>query len=248
MELRQLEHFVAVAEEGHFNRAAIRCHIVRSGLSASIRELERDLGTQLFLRTTREVRLTAAGQALLVEARRTLAAAASARGAVIEAGHHVRGPLSVGFSDGIRTLDVPALVANFHALYPAVTIAVVHGEPKTILDAVVSAAVDVAVTYLPARLPACLPLCGSSGIGPVRARVWVRAPTGRSKRSRACRVAGRDRDHGSVMVGGAHRCRRSVGDSRSDACIAHRGQRLGNGSRLGARRRRSRDRARSMRK
>ena len=247
MELRQLEHFVAVAEEGHFNRAAIRCHIVRSGLSASIRELERDLGTQLFLRTTREVRLTAAGQALLVEARRTLAAAASARGAVIEAGHHVRGPLSVGFSDGIGTVDVPASVANFHASYPAVTIAVVHGEPKPILDAAVSAAVDVAVTYLPARLPACLcaevlesgpfvlacgsehPLAGRSEVelAELRAETVITLPSSWGARTDVDEV---------------------LGGSRSDACVAHGGQRLGNGSRLGARRRRGRDRARSMRK
>src|SRR5919206_91938 len=77
VELRQLEHFVAAAEERHFTRAARRLHIVQSGLSASIRALERELGAPLFVRSTRRVELTPAGRALLPEARRALAAAAA---------------------------------------------------------------------------------------------------------------------------------------------------------------------------
>src|SRR5260370_8648643 len=78
MELRQLERFLAVAEQGHFTRAASRCRISQSALSASIRSLERELDSRLFVRTTRKVELTEAGRVLLEEARRTLGAAASA--------------------------------------------------------------------------------------------------------------------------------------------------------------------------
>jgi DNA-binding transcriptional LysR family regulator len=73
IELRQLRYFVAVAEELHFGRAAARLHMSQSPLSRAIRDLERDLGAVLFVRTTRQVELTAAGSLLLERARRALA-------------------------------------------------------------------------------------------------------------------------------------------------------------------------------
>jgi DNA-binding transcriptional LysR family regulator len=73
VELRQLRYFVAVAEELHFGRAAERLHMSQSPLSRAIRELERELGLVLFVRTTRRVELTPAGSALLERARRALA-------------------------------------------------------------------------------------------------------------------------------------------------------------------------------
>jgi len=73
IELRQLRYFVAVAEELHFGRAAERLHMSQSPLSRAIRELERDLGVVLFVRTTRRVELTPAGVLLLARSRRALA-------------------------------------------------------------------------------------------------------------------------------------------------------------------------------
>ena len=63
MEIRQLEYFVAVAEEGNFTRAAERVHISQSGVSAQIQQLERDLGATLLDRSGRTATLTAAGSA-----------------------------------------------------------------------------------------------------------------------------------------------------------------------------------------
>jgi DNA-binding transcriptional LysR family regulator len=73
IELRQLRYFVAVAEELHFGRAAERLHMSQSPLSRAIRDLERDLGVMLFVRTTRRVELTPAGLRLLERSRRALA-------------------------------------------------------------------------------------------------------------------------------------------------------------------------------
>ncbi len=118
MELRQLEHFVAVAEEGHFTRAASRCHISQSALSTSIRSLERELGSPLFVRTTRTVALTDAGRVLLDEARRTLAAAASARESVLAVQGLLRGSLAVGSPPAPGLIDQAALLARFRDRHP----------------------------------------------------------------------------------------------------------------------------------
>ncbi len=122
MELRHLEHFLAVAEERNFTRAAARVHLVQSALSVSVRALERELGTPLFERTTREVRLTDAGRVLVPEARRTLDAAAAARAAVLEAGAGLRGTLRLGMMQVVRMVDVGTLIARFHRDRPLVDI------------------------------------------------------------------------------------------------------------------------------
>jgi DNA-binding transcriptional LysR family regulator len=122
MELRRLEHFVAVAEEQNFTRAAQRLHLVQSALSVSIRSLERELGTSLFERTTREVRLTDAGRILLPEARRTLDAAASAQAAVQSAREGLRGTLRLGLMQVVGLVDIGPLIARFHRDRPLVDI------------------------------------------------------------------------------------------------------------------------------
>ena len=148
VELRQLEHFVAVAEEGHFNRAAARCHIVRSGLSASIRSLEKELGASLFVRTTHEVRLTDAGVALLTEARHTLAAADAAREAVSGVANLMRGTLTLATGQPFGVVDVPGLLARFHAAYPAVRIGVVRSIGLDMEEKVRRGEVDLALGFL----------------------------------------------------------------------------------------------------
>ena len=85
-ELRHLRYFVVVAEELNFSRAAARLHMAQPPLSVAIRQLEQELGTDLFVRTSREVKLTDAGRTLLDGARRTLAEADRAVAAAKRAG------------------------------------------------------------------------------------------------------------------------------------------------------------------
>jgi DNA-binding transcriptional LysR family regulator len=96
IELRQLRYFVAVAEELHFGRAAERLHMSQSPLSRAIRDLERDLGVVLFVRTTRRVELTPAGTALLERTRRALAEVDGAVADAQRSGHSDSYVLSVG--------------------------------------------------------------------------------------------------------------------------------------------------------
>ena len=103
IELRQLRYFVAVAEELHFGRAAARLHMSQSPLSRAIRELERELGLVLFVRTTRRVELTAAGSALLEHARRVLTEVDAAVDEARHAAEPDRGILTVGYGPFSRS-------------------------------------------------------------------------------------------------------------------------------------------------
>jgi DNA-binding transcriptional LysR family regulator len=120
MELRHLEHFLAVAEERSFTRAAGRLHLVQSALSVSVKNLERELGAQLFDRTTHSVQLTDAGAALVVEARRTLAAAEAARDAVAAVRGGVRGTVRMGIMHSLALIDLAGLLTRYHRQYPEV--------------------------------------------------------------------------------------------------------------------------------
>ena len=156
MELRQLEHFVAAAEEGHFGRAADRANIVQSGLSASIRSLERELGTRLFDRTTRRVELTESGRALLTEARRVLGAAAAAREAVAGVEGLQRGTLSLGIMQSLGAVQLPALLARFHSIHPGVDIRLRQAGTTVLLREVREGRLELAFASLPETAPAGL--------------------------------------------------------------------------------------------
>lgn len=96
--LDQLRSFVAVAEELHFGRAAERLRMTQPPVSRQIQRLEVSIGTDLFVRGSRRVELTAAGRALLAEARRLLALADAATLAAQRAGDGVEGGLTLGFT------------------------------------------------------------------------------------------------------------------------------------------------------
>ncbi|MFD7715780.1 LysR family transcriptional regulator [Streptomyces sp. NPDC059814] len=144
MELRQLEHFVAVAEEQHFTRAAERLAVSQSGLSASVRALEQELRTPLFSRTTRSVRLTEAGRALLVEAERTLAGARAAKDAVDAVRGLLRGTLSVGVEQCVAGVSLPRLLAAFHRAHPHMEIRLRQEGTTSLVDGVAGGRLDIA--------------------------------------------------------------------------------------------------------
>src|SRR4051794_26799446 len=120
MELRALEYFVAVADERHFTRAAAGLHVSQSGLSAAIKTLETELHASLFERTTRRVQLTAAGAALLPEARRALAAAGAGAAAVDAVQGLQRGHASVEIMQQRGLVELPRLLARYHRRYPGI--------------------------------------------------------------------------------------------------------------------------------
>jgi len=121
---RQLEYFVAVAEELSFTRAARRLFTVQSSVSAAIRALETDLKTTLFDRSTRRVTLSDAGQALLPEAKAALEALDRARAVVEEASTGLRGSVRIGTLTRLGLVDLASLLGAFYKRYPLVDVQV----------------------------------------------------------------------------------------------------------------------------
>lgn len=155
MELRQLQHFVAVAEESHFTRAAQRVNIVQSALSSSIRALEEELGTQLFVRSTRQVRLTTAGGVFLGKARAALEAVREARDTMAAMQGLNQGTLSIGTVQSLPAfLDLPLLLARFHAQHPGIEVRLCQGSSSHLLEKIRSGRLDLAF------LPLCEPSAG----------------------------------------------------------------------------------------
>lgn len=120
METRWLEAFLTVAEELHFGRAAERLHVGQSPLSQTIRKLEKELGAELFERSTRSVSLTSAGHALLPHARQVLDEMVLANAAVRSTGREVYGRLRVSFSGALNHLTVPPFTRAVREHFPRI--------------------------------------------------------------------------------------------------------------------------------
>ncbi|GIG93415.1 LysR family transcriptional regulator [Plantactinospora endophytica] len=145
MELRQLEYFVAVAEEASFTRAAERVRISQSGVSAQVRQLERELGATLIDRSTRAATLTAAGRAALEHARATLASAEAIQQAVDEVTGLVRGQLTVGMIIGCTVTPLFEALEAFHRTHPQVELTLLEDNSDRLIDGVRSGAIDLAL-------------------------------------------------------------------------------------------------------
>jgi DNA-binding transcriptional LysR family regulator len=148
MELRQLEYFVAVVEEANFTRAAARLHVTQPGVSAQIRQLERELGHTLLDRSTRIVRPTEAGAAVLPHARAALQAVAGARAAVDELAGLLRGHVSVGSVAVGGSIDLAGRLADFHQDHPGVEITLTEDSSDRLIASLAAGQLDLALIGL----------------------------------------------------------------------------------------------------
>ena len=134
MGLRRLKSFVVLAEALNFNRAAARLHISQPPLTRQIQLLEGELGAPLFERQPKGLVLTAAGCALLDDARRILGMVAAARDRAAQAGRGEIGRLDVGIFGSAILRHIPRLLLQFRSLYPnvqqaAISIRDLSGQP-----------------------------------------------------------------------------------------------------------------------
>lgn len=143
MELRHLRYFIAVAEELHFTRAAMRLNIAQPPLSQQVRQLEKELGVQLLWRSKRRVQLTDAGRAFLEEARRALAQAdQAARVAKLVQSGQI-GKVSLAFVDTAVNTVLPDLMRTHKARYPTVQVTLRQLSPSRQIEALLAGDIQV---------------------------------------------------------------------------------------------------------
>ena len=161
MELRSIQYFVQVADEGSITRTADKIGIAQPALTRHIKHLEAELGTQLLMRLPRGVRLTTSGRDFLDHARAIMLE-------VSRASKHVRGNTQapqgrvvMGTSPTLAPLLLPGCVARARQQCPAVTLQVVEGFSPQLLDALLTGRLDLAVMTNPPRTTALAltPLC-----------------------------------------------------------------------------------------
>jgi DNA-binding transcriptional LysR family regulator len=153
MELRQLEYFVTVAEEANFTRAAARLYVTQPGVSAQVRQLERELGQELLDRSGRTVRLTKVGETVLPYVRTALAALAELRQVVDQYSGLTRGKVAVGVLNS-SSIDISGLLISFHQQYPGVEISLTEANSDVLVEALRSGELDLALVGLGGTPPA----------------------------------------------------------------------------------------------
>lgn len=142
IELRHLRYFVAVAEELHFGRAAARLHLAQPPLSQQIRKLEDILGYPLFVRTSRTVRLTAAGEVFLERARRTLRNVQEDMEEARSIGSGDVGSLRVGFIGSGMLTPLPAMLGQYRRQYPRVQLHLHESYTAGVAQSLLKGALD----------------------------------------------------------------------------------------------------------
>jgi DNA-binding transcriptional LysR family regulator len=153
MELRHLRYFVAVAEELSFTRAADRLFVVQPTLSGQIKQLEQELGVELFDRSHRAVQLTPAGSMLLIDAIRLLDDADRLVQRMRALHHETTESLSVAFTAATAVGPVAAALSRFQAKHPEVGLSIRSADPATLLRDLDARRVDVVVSYTPDERP-----------------------------------------------------------------------------------------------
>jgi DNA-binding transcriptional LysR family regulator len=145
IELRHLRYFVAVAEELHFGRAAEKLHMAQPPLSQQIKRLETLLGCELFIRTSRAVSLTAAGDALLERSGRLIARVKDDVEFVRRVGRGEKGKLRVGFVGSAMLTRLPETLHEYRRLFPDVELQLQEMYTASILDGLQQYSIDVGI-------------------------------------------------------------------------------------------------------
>lgn len=150
MEIRQLRAFAAIAETHTFTAAARRVHVTQAAISMQIRQLERETGAALFIRTPRQVVLTEAGEKLLERARLILREHDAALAELAELAGAERGRVRIGSASAMVSADpLPLLLKELRALHPHADISVSSGTSEALVNQLLAGDLDLAFVSLP---------------------------------------------------------------------------------------------------
>jgi DNA-binding transcriptional LysR family regulator len=151
MELRHLRYFVAVADTENVSRAALKLHVSQPGLSRQVRDLEEEIGFQLFERSAKSLRLTEAGKVFLTEARAVLQLAEAAVNKARAVAASVSGELHVGYAPSLTVQILPPALRKFQETFPKVRVQLHDLSTEEMLSQLNSGAVQVALMVRPTR-------------------------------------------------------------------------------------------------
>jgi LysR family hydrogen peroxide-inducible transcriptional activator len=151
MEFHQLRYVCAIAETSSFSRAAERCRVAQPSLSQQILKLEEDLGTKLFDRLGRSIRLTEAGRAFLPHARSILSQMETARSSVADKSADVRGSVAVGVIPTIAPYLMPRYTTAFTKKHPEAKLRIVEEITPVLVESLRDLSIDLAILALPLR-------------------------------------------------------------------------------------------------
>jgi DNA-binding transcriptional LysR family regulator len=153
VQLHQLEYFVAVADALSFTAGARNLHVVQSAVSAAVRQLEKELGAELFVRYGRRIRLTPEGEALLPHARSILAQTEAARDAVDAVHDVVRGTVVLGTLTHVGPIDTVSVLSRLSEQHPGVVVKLrqTTAGTRSSLENIRSGVLDLAIVASPAE-------------------------------------------------------------------------------------------------
>ena len=151
MEFHQLRYVCAIADAGNFSRAAERCQITQPSLSQQVLKLEEELGTRLFDRLGRSLRLTEAGRAFIPRARAILEQMEAARSSAADQNTDLRGSVAVGVIPTVAPYLIPRYVARFARKYPDAKLRIVEETTSVLVESLRDLSIDLAILALPLR-------------------------------------------------------------------------------------------------
>lgn len=149
MDLRNLKYFIMVAEELNITRAAARLHMSQPPLSAQIKALETELGTELFIRGKRQLQMTESGQLLYRRAKEILSLEEKTRAEIYASGEGMRGTISIGLVEGMAPNIAADWLSGFTKKYPNIKFRIIDGNSDELLDKLRSGIISLAVITSP---------------------------------------------------------------------------------------------------